>query len=305
LSELDYVSHKHAIASPSDNLSAQTDLDLHWVLSPRQKDWQRISLYRYCDKVRVAKGSIQYPDDVGEKTGLSKCVQCQFRKLSAVQHKLLMLIDLFIGLAYNTSVTICVRGSCNHFIYCASCTLGTSPGRIIDHRHKESTYKVMLHRRVQLPVAKMTCFKCRRGKSNSSVLISIFISATFFQSSLAHLALGLAHFSIEYTKGLFTGIYCRHCKHFGVCWLCIAATAKGGSNELPAGLPHSSSTPNTSVSMTSGLAGSLQTLQSDICPASEWVLIYEPRQTQSGAAMLAAHISKLPGFNPVRQTTRQ
>jgi hypothetical protein len=125
--------------------------------------------------VQVAKGSYQYPNEIGEKTGLSKCVQCQFRKPSAVQHKLLMLIDLFIGLAYNTSVTICVRGGCNHFIYCASCTLGTSPGRIIDHRHKESTYKVMLHRRVQLPVAKMTCFKCRRSKSNSSVLISIFM----------------------------------------------------------------------------------------------------------------------------------
>jgi hypothetical protein len=175
LSELDYVSHKHATGSPSDKLSAQRDPDLHWVLSSRQKDWQRISLYRYCDKVRVAKGSNQYPDEIGDKTGLSKCVQCQFRKSSAVQYKLLMLTDLFIGLAYNTSVTICVRGGCNHFIYCASCTLGTSPGRIIDHRHKESTYKVMLHRRVQLPVAKMTCFKCRRGKSNSSVLISIFM----------------------------------------------------------------------------------------------------------------------------------
>jgi len=226
LGEPDYVSHKHAMGGLFDKMSAKRDPDLHWVLSPRHKDWQRISLYRYCDKVRLARGSIQYADEIAEKSGLSKCVQCQFR------------------LAYNTSVTICVRGGCNHFIYCASCTAGTSPGRIIIHRHKDSTFKVMLHRRVQLPVAKMTCFKCRRN----------------------------------YTKGLFTGIYCGHCRQFGVCWLCIAATAKGGTNELPLGLPHSS-TPNSTSSTTSGLAGALQTLTAGACPANKWVLIYEPRQT--------------------------
>lgn len=134
------------------------------------------------------KGSTQYPDELGDKNGLSKCVQCQFRKLSTVQHKFLMLICLFIGLAYNTSVTICARGGRNHFIYCASCTLGTSPGRLIDHRHKESTYKAMLHRRVQLPVAKMNCFTCRRGKSNSTVSIPIFMSGNS------------AYFSIDYPK---------------------------------------------------------------------------------------------------------
>lgn len=197
-----------------------------------------------------------------------------------VQHKLLILIDLFTGLAYNTSVTICVRGGCNHFIYCASCTLGTSPGRIIDHRHKDSTLKVMLHRRVQLPVAKMTCFKCQRSKSSqSSIWISISIISQLLSASTALFVTNRAHFSLDYTKGLFTGIYCGHCKHFGVCWSCIAATAKGGSNELPAGLPHSSSTPNTSISTASGLEGALQTLQTSICPALEWVLIYEPRQT--------------------------
>lgn len=145
------------------------------MLSPRSKDCQRISLYRYCDKVRAMKGSTQYPNELGDKNGLSKCVQCQFRKLSTVQHNFLMLICLFIGLAYNTSVTICARGGRNHFIYCASCTLGTSPGRLIDHRHKESTYKVMLHWRLQLPVAKMTCFKCRRGKYNCNILISLLM----------------------------------------------------------------------------------------------------------------------------------
>jgi len=224
LGEPDYISHKHAADSLSDK---SREADLHWVISPRQKDWQRISLYRFCDRLRLARGSIQYGDEISEKSGLSKCIQCQFR------------------LAYNTCVTICVKGGCNHFIYCASCTAGTSPGRIIIHRHKDWTYKVILHRRVQLPGAKMTCFKCQKS----------------------------------YTKPLFTGIYCGRCKHFAVCWSCIAATAKGSSNELPAGLLHLSTTPNTSISTTSELAGALQTLQTDVCPASEWVLISEPRQT--------------------------
>jgi hypothetical protein len=73
-----------------------------------------------------------------------------------------ILIDLLLVLAYNQSATICIKGNCNHLIYCASCT---SARRII-HRHKDSTYVVKLQRKVSLPVARVQCAKCRKSKSS-------------------------------------------------------------------------------------------------------------------------------------------
>ena len=82
-----------------------------------------------------------------------------------------MLMELLLVLAYNQSATICIKGNCNHYIYCAS---STDAGRI-DHRHKDSTYVGKLQRKVNLPVARAQCAKCRKSKSSQP---GFFINAS-------------------------------------------------------------------------------------------------------------------------------
>ena len=77
LKETDYASHKHDTGSYSSAMSIQRNPDLYFMLSPRQKDWQRLNMYRSCDKELVAKNSSQYPDEMGG-TAISKCMMCQF-----------------------------------------------------------------------------------------------------------------------------------------------------------------------------------------------------------------------------------
>jgi hypothetical protein len=77
LKETDYASHKHDTGNHHGAMSTQRNPDLYFMLSPRQKDWQRLNMYRSCDKGHLAKNSSQYPDEMGG-TAISKCMMCQF-----------------------------------------------------------------------------------------------------------------------------------------------------------------------------------------------------------------------------------
>jgi hypothetical protein len=59
LKETEYASHKPDKGSCSGAMSNQRNPDMCFALSPRQKDWQRLNMYRSCDKELVAKNSTQ------------------------------------------------------------------------------------------------------------------------------------------------------------------------------------------------------------------------------------------------------
>ena len=77
LKENEYPFHKHDTGSYSGAMSIQRDPDLYFVLRPILKDWQRLTMYRKCDKELVAKNSMQYLDRV-DGTAIPKCMMCLF-----------------------------------------------------------------------------------------------------------------------------------------------------------------------------------------------------------------------------------
>jgi hypothetical protein len=175
LGELDYAAHKHdnaeASSEYSDALSVHRSPDLIWEISPKRKDMYRLVLYSTCDKEIVAKGSVQYADEL--QGNLSKCVQCQFGKQPstvAFRQRPLRLMNSLLVLAYNKPATICLKGNCQYCIYCASCTEARSEARRIDHRHKNSMYVVTLLRRRELPIQQVRCKKCQKSKSSQLLL---------------------------------------------------------------------------------------------------------------------------------------
>lgn len=75
LKETEFASPKHVTGSYLGAMSIQSDPDLYFLLSPRQKERQRLNMYRSCDKKLVAKNSSQYPDEVAG-TAIAKCMMC-------------------------------------------------------------------------------------------------------------------------------------------------------------------------------------------------------------------------------------
>ena len=175
-------------------------------------------------------------------------------------------MDWLLVLAYNQPATLCVKGNCNHCIYCASCT----NSKRIDHRHKDSTYAVKLIRKTSLPVSPLSpvqCAKCRKSKSPqpASLVQDSFVECLCSSDILSSPSFlkdcRLTWLFLEWFKTHFIGLFCNHCKYFAICWGCIGAASKGPSFELIGGLPHQTT------------AGS-----SNTCTASDWLLIYEPAQ---------------------------
>ena len=173
-------------------------------------------------------------------------------------------MDWLLVLAYNRPATLCVRGNCNHYIYCASCT----KDKRIDHRHKDSMYVVKVIRKMNLPVSPhspVRCAKCRDSKSSqpASLVQDPFVECCFSSDILSSPSFlkdcRLTWLFVARRKTHFSGLFCNHCKYFAICWGCILAVHEGPSFELISGLPHQTT------------AGS-----NNICTASDWLLIYEP-----------------------------
>ena len=173
-------------------------------------------------------------------------------------------MDWLLVVAYNHPATICVKGNCVHWIYCASCT----NSKRIDHRHKDSTYTVKFIRRNKLPVgphSPVQCAKCRKSKCPQSALLvrDPFVECLFSNDILSSSSVPKDHkltwLFLASLKTRFSGLFCNHCKYFAICWGCIGAVHKGPSFELISGLPHQT-TPSSS----------------NTCTASDWLLSYEP-----------------------------
>ena len=173
-------------------------------------------------------------------------------------------MDWLLVLAYNQLATLCVKGNCDHWIYCASCT----KSKRIDHRHKDSMYTVKFIPKWNLPVSPLSpvqCAKCRRGKSPqpASLAQDSFVECLFSNDIISSPSFlkdcRLTWLFLERLQDYFIGLFCNQCKYFAICWGCIVATAKGPSFELISGLPHQT------------IAGS-----SNTCTAADWLLAYEP-----------------------------
>ena len=171
-------------------------------------------------------------------------------------------MDWLLVLAYTEPATICFKGNCIHWIYCASCT----NSKRIEHRHKDSTYVVKLMRRALLPARPtVQCWKCRYSKCpQPASLVRDSFAECLFSSDILSSPSFLKHcrltwLFLAWRKTSFNGLFCNHCKYFAICWGCIGAAAKGPSFELISGLPHQTT------------AGS-----SNTCTAADWLLAYEP-----------------------------
>ena len=187
---------------------------------------------------------------------------CQFYEQpssSTACQSLQVLMDWLLVLAYNRPATLCVKGNCNHPIYCASCT----KDKRIDHRHKDSLYAVKVIRKKNLPVSPCSPVQCAKCQTSKSPQPAYLVQDSFVEDILSSLSFlkdcRLTWLFLECFKTHFVGLFCNHCKYFAICWGCICAIHKGPSFELISGLLHQTT------------AGS-----SNTCTASDWLLIYEP-----------------------------